>query len=584
MKRWLALLACIAVTAGLVVMWPSAPRAVADPIDCHLLGTCTIPGVPSGPNFGSSCKAAPTPASPGAGVPGVFDGSPSPGGPSRYTETWLGPRWSTYDLGCGGSLADPWAAVDTGIGNFFYGLAKDLIGFSNGLHRLIGSDLFKPFDKLETNVVTGLHDRIWTVFLPISLLILGLLVVARSHRQDMHGTLRTVGWALFVMLLVTFVFSYPTRAGRAADSIETSTVSAINGALSGDGNSGSSAAASLETDAILFPAFTQGELGTNAGPLAQQFGDKLWNAQSLTWQEAKDPKAAIAKKKQQFSDLATQIHDTDESAYVALKGQQGDRWGIGILALVGALLTVPFRILADLLVIASLLLIRVGVMFAPMLGVVGLHHRMSGLVKGTLTAIGAACINACVFSAGAAVNVYGISVLLSSNSGVPLWVGLLLCGILAFVLWFALKPFRRLTQMVGAGFSPIHQTASATRGSIQKVGGMVSDVAIQTVAVPAGRAIYNRLRYGGNADGEDGEESRPPRREALGDTEPLTPPATPTTEQNGDQRPATNGNGPTPRSESAANTWEDVDPLAPGAEPAPAQPERIEPVEVEETA
>ncbi len=119
-----------------------------------------------------------------------------------------------------------------------------------------------------------------------------------------------------------------------------------------------------------------------------------------------------------------------------------------MLALLATLCTVPFLFVAGLLVLGALIIVRFGVMLFPAFATLGLFPTMRTLVTGIGSTMAAALINAMVFGIGASVTVLGMGVLLSPTSGTPGWLSVILMLLLTIVMWVALRPFRRLTQMV----------------------------------------------------------------------------------------------------------------------------------------
>ena len=435
---WLrALLAPALLVLSLVIASPVASGSVLDPC---------------GPT-------SPTPSQPGAGVTGSFDPGPPPTGSSLYDRFAEGPGWSLYDLGCSGELGHPEAVIDNMLGDAAYGAAKTMVAAGQGVQRLIEPPTFlQGLDRLVRSATNAFRSTILVVWLPISLLLLGALIVSRAWRQDLSHAVRAVAWALLVLGLATYAADYPLRASEAADSLLTSTLGTINSTFSPGQGSPTGAVGTLETDGVLYPFWLDGELGSSTSQTAKSYGPQLYAAQSLDWgQPVTDSETST--KEQDFAQVAAEVQSADPTAYHQLTGENGGRTGAGIMALIAALITVSFKLVAGALVIASLLILRLIVILLPALAVIGLHERTSMVVKGTLVAGGAALLNAVIFSAGAGVSMFATSVLLSPSTGLPQWVALLLSAVVAYLLWHLLRPFRRLTHMVSGAFSPVHAMA-----------------------------------------------------------------------------------------------------------------------------
>ena len=223
-------------------------------------------------------------------------------------------------------------------------------------------------------------------------------------------------------------------------------------------------------EALLYQSWLGGTFGDANSDVAKKYGPVIFDATALTWQQAQiletDPdqgKKIIDAKKKKFEDAASKIKDEDPDAYEYLTGRRSDtRVGYAILASLATLCAVPFLFVAGLLVLGALIIVRFGVMLFPAFATLGLFPTMRTLVTGIGSVVAAALINAIVFGIGAAVTVLGMGVLLSPNTGAPPWLDVILMLLLTIVMWVALRPFRRLTQMVS---SQHNHFAAASGGS-----------------------------------------------------------------------------------------------------------------------
>jgi hypothetical protein len=462
--------------------------AVLAPVSAQAQVLPSIPGVPSIPGItgSTSCKSSPTPRTSASGISAIFDGTPADTGGNPPTSTYeqfgVHPfAWSLYDPGCGGVITQPTALIDTWIGNQLLGAATDLVALGNGVHSLAARPTWLGiFDRMETNVVGLLKSRVWDVTAPLSFILLGVIILTRSHRGDMAAALKMAAWAALVLLIVSFVAAEPVKVGHLADQAETTSINSVNAGLAGSGNTGPAAAGSLEVQAVLYPNWLAGEVGSATGTIADRYGPKLLDSQAYKWSEqtggAPTSSDITDRKNAEFASAASAIHDASPGAY---EGQAGGRAGAGFMALAAAAITVPFRLTADLLVAASLILLRLIVMILPLVAVLGLHERFAPLVRGTAMAGIAALINAFVFSCASAINTLAVSFLLGPSSGIPAWFGLILAALFAFLCWYALRPFRRLTHMV-----PLSAAAGEVKAKMHQIHGVGVDTA--RTAVRAG--------------------------------------------------------------------------------------------------
>lgn len=442
--------------------------------------------------IGSDCKSAPTPHRPGSGFSGFIDPGPAnPSGTPGYQLHGYPPPVSTYDTGC---VPDPATELDTTFSNWVTGAATAIVATTTALHRLVSPPTFlNRLDPVVTQGTAAISAGLFAPWLPLSVLILGAGLVWSARRRDMAGAVSTVGWSLLVLTAAAAVISMPVQAGRAADSFTTATVGAVNTALSGQPAAAdpSDSRATLLTDSVLYPQWLRAELGSSDSAVAVKYGPALLDAQELTWAEVRTVDAnpgagkAIVKAKQTaFKDLAGKIENEDPDAYEHLKGRAGGRLGPSFIALVGAVLTAPFLILADLLIVAALLILRFLAMFFPAVAVIGLHPATSGAVKRVGSTALAAVVNSVVFAVGGSLDALTAGILLDPKTHLPPWAALLLCGVVTVILWSVLKPFRHLTAMVGLGTA----SASAGAGLLGKAGRAAMQLAALRVGAGAGVA------------------------------------------------------------------------------------------------
>ncbi|MFI7586210.1 hypothetical protein ACIB24_03955 [Spongisporangium articulatum] len=518
LKRILAVTTLVA--AGLLA---SAPAATAT-------GGAGVPAVGVPDLLG--CKQAPTPEVPGRGVVGFFqsepDTLPPAGDPFAKNSTttiyeqygYAGLRWNTYDLGCGPDLARaPDATVGTAVANWMMGLPKAAVAATGAVvDAAFSPDFLGVFDPLIETVVTTLQETVFEQWAFVVLAALGLLLIWRARKASLASSAGAIGWALLVMVLVTMVFRWPLVAGHAADETVTSTLAAVTGGLN-DHRTGAPTAvtgtengeesgqpdAALEAisgmqEALLYQAWLGGTFGNADSAVATEYGPTIFASQALTWREAEvlktDPdqgKKIIEAKQKTFEETAAKIKAQDPDAYEYLTGQRSDsRVGYAVLAGFATLCAVPFLFAASLLVIGALVIVRFGVMLFPAFATLGLFPTMRSLVTGVGSTVASALINSLVFGIGAAVTVRGMGVLLAPSSAVPPWLAIVLMLLLTIVMWVALRPFRRLTQMVSTGRNHFGSAAggvgTVTRGATRGAGRILAGAASVFLGVSAAKA------------------------------------------------------------------------------------------------
>nr|MDQ4007539.1 hypothetical protein [Actinomycetota bacterium] len=517
------LLCALALALGLLVVAPGSASAV----------------------FGD-CKEAPTPEVPGRGVSGFFLNAPdrlppaqdpfAPGATTTIYEQYgyAGLRWNTYDLGCGADVArSPDAVIGTAMSNWLMNLP---VSFASLTSSVTGA-AFEPtfldvFDPMISNVSSTLYERLFSPWVPVVLLLVGALLVVRAGRNRLASTAAAVGWAIVVLLAATLLFRWPVASGHFADQTVTSTVGGVVSGLNGNDRDTPPAVAASSSvhGSIFYQGWLAGEFGTADSATARRFGPALFKAQALTWREAailenhpERGQEIIEAKQERFEEVAEQVRETDPAAYEYLTGKQSDtRVGYAILGTVATLLALPFLLVSALLLIGSFLIVRLAVMLFPAFATLGLFPPARGIVVGTGRVVGAALVNAVVFGVGAAVTVLGIGLILDPDSRLPGWLALVLMPLFSFVMWFALKPFRRLTSMVGADANPFGEAAGSFGNQSRRMGRLAKRAGVMAAAGFAGNAAAAKV----GTDAEDRDRDEVPDRVEAQPTTPPTPAAT----------------------------------------------------------
>jgi hypothetical protein len=443
---------------------------------------------PAADAVGPDCKEAPTAESPGTGIGGWFLTEPptAPVGESWQNDApvfehygYAGYRWNTYDLGCGSDVArEPGGVIGTAMGNWVMQLPKILVGATNFVvHYAFHPSFLSTFDPLVGQAMNALKTALFDKWAVLFVAFAGLVLLWKIRRMRIGSSLAVVGWALIVFMLAAVVFQYPLKAGQVADNTVTTVLGAINRGVNDTpiGKDPADEVAQNLTSAILFSQWKSGEFGEPNSATANKYARPLWESQTLTWADKKliaaDPDGAgkdlLEYKAKQFEETAEEIKEADPVAYEYLSGKRGeDRFGAAFMALFAAVAACPFLLVSCMLIIAAFLLVRLAVIFLPVVATIGVAYQFRGMVKGLLNVVAAAVINCIAFGAGAAVTIYAIGVLLSPTNKLPIALRLIIVALLTLVMWVVLKPFRKLTQMV----SPNHNFFGAAAGAVSDTG------------------------------------------------------------------------------------------------------------------
>jgi hypothetical protein len=430
-----------------------------------------IPAGAAQASFFCDSEKVPAPQMPGSASsfvdPGPLHTSPawSTDGTGGFVYERYGypPSLSTFDTGC--ANLDPSAGMDVMIGNWTTGIATMFVALSNATHRFAsGAGWLGNFDALVQTVTDKVSASTYMPFVGLALITLGIFLIWEARKKRLAPVVQHVAWALLVMTFAATVMSYPLLASQTVDEVTATTIGSINSGMVGeDPNAIDPAAAreSLVTDKILYQNFLRANFGDNTS-LAAKDGPKLLDSLTYSRDEQSqihaNPSAAGKindGKKVEFQEVADDAEKAGGDAakhgqaYLLLQGKGGNHMATGALALVAALCILPFLLMADLLVVVSLLVVRLAVMAFPAIAVVGVTPWGRPMVKRVGSLVGGAMFNAIVFSLAAALDVLVVSAILSPDSLLAPWVGLLLSAVLGVVLWKMLKPHRQMAATFG---------------------------------------------------------------------------------------------------------------------------------------
>jgi uncharacterized membrane protein len=485
--------------------------------------------------LGMDCKEAPTPDMPGQGLSAFFQRTPDPlpeqedpfarGASTTVYEQYgySGLRWNNYDLGCGPDAArHPDAVVGTAVSNWMLNLPISITAMTSSITGVAFAPRFLDvFDPTIRRVSDALYEGLFASWVPAVIALLGIMVLVKARRAALATTAASIGWALMVILVATAIFKWPIVAGHFADDTVIATLGAVVGDLNDEHeskNPGVTVASNVH-ESIFYSSWLAGTLGSTDSATAKRYGPDLFKAQALTWSEAaivhNDPQRGeqiIEEKQQRFEDIAAEIQDSDPTAYEHLTGKRSDtRVGYALLATVAALMALPFLLVASLLLMGSFLIVRLAVMLFPAFATIGVFPAGRGVVVGIGRTVGAALVNAVIFGIGAAVTIRVLGLILDPASRLPGWLALVLMPLFGFIMWVALKPFRRLTTMVSPHADPFNDAAGAVGNASDKAKRWTRRAASTAAAAYTGGVA---TAVTADALDEDREQGVPDRAEA----------------------------------------------------------------------
>ena len=428
------------------------------------------------------CLEAPTPAAPDSGMAGWFASRPEvydqPGPKGIYTRYgYAGYSFTTYDIGCVPTVMHPDYKFENTIANGEFLIATSIIGASNALRERAWNPkaMWGWADPLVERSTKAVYQKVFTVFGAVTLAIVGLYLLWRSRQSDLSNAMTTAAWAVFVMVAITAIASWPTWSANVADKTLIGSLSVIHEAVGPppqtaapqtcpdedaeacrDRRPPALRASDTAADGMLYRQWLRGTFGSAESDTAKKYGPVLYDAKSLSWDDQKKIRErpelrqqVITAKQTQWMKVAEQIKADDPEAYEYLQGGKGmDRIGAGFIAILSAAFFAMFDITASVLVLLGFLIFRWAVVAAPILGTLGLLRPASAGLRRLANAVIAAVFNIIIFGTGAAIYLFAVDLIMSTAS-LPGWLQVVLIWMTGVVGWLLLRPYRRITQLGG---------------------------------------------------------------------------------------------------------------------------------------
>lgn len=406
------------------------------------------------------CRNPPEPDRPGSGLVGSLD---TPGGKgtqgSVYWEVgYAGLTWHDYDQGCVAAAAPilaQWSAT-TWLANGVFNVAKLLVGFVNWAHYLIadGSEVFAPLDNLIETATRTAYEAVYLQYIGPVLVVLAVLLLILAMRGNLPEQYNRAGYAVIALAIAGLVYQSPVNTASIADDLLLDGVTQMqNGFLTETGMGDEHTLPTVLVDQVIYQNWLMGLVGNTDVPQTA-LGRDVLRAQTFTIQEVEQGLAndALAEqKKQDFKTLGEQMGDR----YDVFKGERSARMGAAVLAWVQAACIAAFQLVSKLLILVCLLILRMLVMTGPFWALLIILRPQTA--HDVLRIAGAAIINTIIVGFLAGVHAVIVISVFREDSGIDLWLALLITGGVTYFFWSLGKPFKRLSMMLSLttqSFSP----------------------------------------------------------------------------------------------------------------------------------
>lgn len=353
-----------------------------------------------------------------------------------------------------------------------------------------------------------LYRQIFTVFGAVTVGLIGLYLLWRSRQADMNNAVTTVAWAVLILVLVTAVVRWPVKAAEYTDKaltigMDLSTVLIADDTADGcaripgvdqdrydelkelngddfciDTRSAAVTASDTVSGQVLYQNWLRTMLGQSEevtfrerngevveddegnpevaeANTAYKYGPALFAAQAMSWQEDGEAQDSatyrndlIAEKQELWQGLVAQIQTEDPEAYANISGQRAwERTGTGLLALLTAIFFSLFDLTASILIILGFMIVRFAIVALPIIGTIALLRPAGGPFKRLVNTVLGAIINVAIFSLAAVIYIWASSRIL--QTAMPVWLQVVMIGLLGVAAWLLLRPGRRIAGLVG---------------------------------------------------------------------------------------------------------------------------------------
>lgn len=434
-------------------------------------------------------------------------------GYAGYQLPMYGSQEQSIGGGCVDTVSIPNGAdTANALANMEFNLSVATVGAANSMRQAAWEpdNMWGWSNEFMEQGTEILYRQIFTVFGAVTVGLIGLYLLWRSRQADMNNAVTTVAWAVLILVLVTAVVRWPVKAAEYTDQALTigmnlSTVMINDDQLEGciredgmtqdrydelkelngedfciDTRNASVVASDTVAGQVLYQNWLRTMLGqgeevtfqerdgepvedAEGNPVvtdsnaAYKYGPALFAAQAFSWQEDEEAGDSptyrndlIEEKQELWRNLVAQIQTEDPEAYANISGQRAwERTGTGFLALLTAIFFSLFDLVASIMIILGFMIVRFAIVALPIIGTIALLRPAGGPFKRLVNTVLGAIINVAIFSLAAVIYIWASSRILGTT--MPVWLQVVLIGLLGVAAWLLLRPGRRIAGLVAGG-------------------------------------------------------------------------------------------------------------------------------------
>lgn len=420
-----------------------------------LLGIQTLLGSPAATaDPGGDCAESPAPEAVSSGLTGTIDPAKGQGLADSVYEHYgyAGQVWHTYDAADNPLCSNTFAEVSTWVGNQLFNVGKTMTAGVNSLHYMLHEGgLAWQMDKVIKTGAEAAFDSFAAPFVGLALLLVGIVAFWAVFHGRMSDAAKSGGRVALGLTLVAATAFSPLIYTNLFDdllidgfkTVENEIGSAMS---SDDGDDDVSYREVLPTKLhheIVVKNWARGEFGNNDTKLAKELGPKLVDAQACSWGEVSTDSCDVDQKDQEFQKIAEKVQDKGD--YSTFTGESGGRMGTGALAAIQSVVFGLLQLMAKLALLLSQLVLRVFVLFGPIIGILAMAPGVGRTVLRGVLGVG---VLGLVFNVVAGVHSFIIIKLLSTD--LSMMMKLVVATLLTMLIWSVLRPVKRIKTMVAS--------------------------------------------------------------------------------------------------------------------------------------
>jgi len=437
------------------------------------------------------CKSAPIATEPFGGwllstldkyITGDYD-SPPPADPAAAQKEliqyygYAGVEWSTYDLGCGGTVRDPGASTDTWIGDQFLTVARALFAANNGLARLVYSDdddTRGTVSEVSNTTAGALYNAMFSPWAGAALMVGATAILITSHRAEVGAALTRAALILVSIGIAALSFGSGAEMSKElSDTVRTSLqqvqTDVAKQIYAGQATAGPNPMRDVVYQQIIYSSWKNGEVGQSGRD------DLAWNlyqnqAISYTeWWGIADNKPGAGT----FTDLYKAKADNWKKAaddprvlpheYMSIQGRGDSRTAVGFFAFAQMAPIALVQIFALIVQFAMYMFLAFIPVFAPLVGLLGIMKQ--DVPEKSVKVLGAVVFGGITATVCALVHT-AVVLLTASSFGLNSLSGLAVSWVLALILITVMRP---IVSLLGV-YHAIRGTQRVSARSVSMIG------------------------------------------------------------------------------------------------------------------